>query len=83
SLKDHFEALGLSAEASDWLLRVWRAIQFFDDVQDGDPAFGLMDVARDCLVGFHTQPFFMRNAHRLLPLMEAALFKWEAANAAE
>lgn len=85
SLQSNFERIGLSPEASGWLLRIWRAIQVFDDVADGDPVSraDLLPVIHDCLIGLHTAPFFLRNAHRLLPVLETAFFKWRAANNAE
>lgn len=77
--------LGLPHDASEWTLDLWRAIQFFDDLVDE------ADIQRESfdqmlwgvLVGMPSNPFFVRHANTLLPVMAQAILKWQASDRAE
>jgi hypothetical protein len=81
-LADH---LGLAPDAVEFLLDVWRLIQVFDDVADGD------DVSRAdldaaiwaALVGLPDNPFFAKHRSTLTPIMAASIIKWQASDEAE
>ena len=85
-LEQHFiETLDLPSAATAWLLGMWDAIQFLDDVVDGD------DISRDrfdnalnqLLVAMPGNPFFAANASALLPVVAVQLLKWQASDIAE
>ena len=85
-LEHHFiETLSLPQDATNWLLSLWDAIQFMDDVADED------EVSRDqfdnalyqMLVGMPANPFFMSRAPVLLPVMVTAILKWQASDLLE
>lgn len=84
-LSQSFETLGLPPDAAKWLLDVWRAIQVYDDVADGDT------VARDdldrtiwaSLVGLQINPFHMQNAASLVPVLALQILKWQASDVIE
>lgn len=84
-LEHSFETLALGPDASRWLLDVWRAIQVFDDMADGD------SIARDdlnktiwaSLVGLQMNPFHAANAAALVPVLALQILKWHGANAVE
>ena len=85
-LEQHLiETLELPNAATSWLLGMWDAIQFLDDVADGD------DISRDrfdsalnqLLVAMPSNPFFIANASALLPVVAVQLLKWQASDIAE
>ena len=85
-LKRNFtEVLGLSQEASDWLIALWDVIQLFDDVADGDDIdrADLDAVIWNALIGLPSSSFYQQNAHILVPLMSVAVFKWKASDEVE
>lgn len=64
-LKRHFtEVLYLPEEASDWLIDLYRSIQLFDDVADGDPVDrkDLDHVLWHMMVGQYSNAFLLRRA---------------------
>lgn len=79
------ETLELPGQPVAWLLGMWDAIQFLDDVADGD------DVSRDqldcalnqLLVAMPSNPFFVAHASALLPVVAVQLLKWQASDKAE
>jgi len=79
------ETLSLPDVAVDWLMGMWDAIQFLDDVADGD------DITRNefdralnqLLVGMPSNPFFTSYSSMLLPVVAVQLLKWQASDAAE
>ena len=85
ALSQHFEALDLPQDAVRWLLDVWRAIQVFDDVADGDA------VSRDdldnalwaSLVGLQVNPFHIAHGASLVPVLALQILKWQGADTAE
>ena len=82
-LKKHLkEYLKLPHEAVEWLMMMWRTIQFFDDVYDQSLP-DKQDAGRvlwDVLFAMPTNPFFSRNAGMLYPVICNAMLKWSAAN---
>lgn len=79
------QGLALPRPAVDWLLDLWRAIQVFDDVADGDPIDRkLLDEAIwATLVDMPGNAFFQAHATHLLPLIATAILKWKASDTAE
>jgi len=84
-LQTHFDNLGLTPQASQWLLDVWDAIQLFDDVADKDDIErkDLDRVIYSAFVGFNQNQFFSENYHSLNGLLNVALVKWQASDTAE
>lgn len=82
NLKEVFE---LPAEAVDWLLMLWGAIQVFDDVADGDKVIrsDLDAVIWNTLVAMPRNPFFVVHAATLAPVLAAAILKWQASDRVE
>lgn len=84
-LTQSFDTLGFPPDASKWLLDVWRAIQVYDDVADGDP------VAREeldrtiwaSLVGLQVNPFHMQHGASLIPVLALQILKWQASDVIE
>ena len=79
------QALGLPPAAVQWLLDLWVVIQTFDDVVDGDQPTreNMRHAILLSLVNMPGNPFFLSNAHTLLPLMTTAVLKWVASDDAE
>ena len=79
------EVLGLSNEASEWLIALWDVIQLFDDVADDDDIdrADLDAVIWNALIGLPTSKFYQQHAHILVPLMSVAIFKWKASDTVE
>jgi hypothetical protein len=85
-LRTHFsDALDLPQVACDWLLDLWRVIQVFDDVRDGDPvdAPDLDTAVWKSLVSMPCNPFFRAHADALQSALASAVLKWGAANDVE
>lgn len=84
TLEDHFSnQLDLPRPAADWLLDLWRVIQLFDDVQDGDPPGDPMPALWAALIGMPCNPFYQAHAAALQSSVATAVLKWHAANTAE
>lgn len=85
TLAEHFEHLGLPDDAREWLLSLWNVIQVFDDAADGDPIdrANLDAAVWGALYGMPTNPFYIRHAHVLLPLLAVQVLKWKASDTAE
>ncbi len=79
-LNENLLEFGFSPDCRAFLLGLWDATQFFDDVKDGDPPELTDDVLWFCLVGMPSNPFFARNSGALVPGMATAICKWNAAN---
>jgi len=77
--------LDLPSQATSWLLGMWDAIQFFDDVADGDEVSrAQLDRAlNQLLVAMPSNPFFVAHASALLPVVAVQLLKWQASDKAE
>lgn len=82
-LEDHLDKLDLPQPAVDWLLDLWRVIQAFDDVHDGDPVRDVMPALWASLVSMPGNPFYLSNAAALQSALAIAILKWHAANVAE
>jgi len=73
--------LELPSQAVAWLLGMWDAIQFLDDVADGDEVSrAQLDRALNQLL---VNPFFVAHASALLPVVAVQLLKWQASDRAE
>ena len=77
--------LELPSQAVAWLLGMWDAIQFLDDVADGDEVSrAQLDRAMNqLLVAMPSNPFFVAHASALLPVVAVQLLKWQASDRAE
>jgi hypothetical protein len=64
---------------------MWDAIQFLDDVADGDTVSrSAQDRAfNQLLVAMPANPFFAANAGALLPVVAVQLLKWQASDMVE
>lgn len=85
-IAEHINSLCLTPDASRWLIDVYEAAQFFDDVFDGDHEKAhekCLDNVFRLLVLMPSNPFFYRNAAALLPIIHVNCLKWVAANNAE
>jgi hypothetical protein len=85
-LRHHFVTrLQLPADAAAWLLDLWRVIQVWDDVADGDPIdrAALDDAILTSLVGLPSNKFYLANAAHLAPVLALAVAKWKASDDAE
>lgn len=84
-LKKNYEALGLPQEAIEFLLAVWRAFQFFDDVADGDYSdrHQLDTALWASLVTIPQNQFFCDNRAQISPVISTAILKWQASDQAE
>lgn len=86
SLWSHFTiALRLPADAADWLLGLWTAIQVFDDVADGDTVSrnDLTAAIVNTLIVMPANPFFRAHVDQLTPVLTLAFLKWSASDTAE
>ena len=84
TLEEHFvNALELPDTAVDWLLDLWRVIQVFDDIHDGDLVADVMPALWGALVTMPGNPFYQANAAALQAAVATAILKWHAANEAE
>lgn len=78
-------AFDLPDAAIGWLIGMWDAIQFLDDVADGETiARSAQDQAfNQLLVAMPSNPFFAANAGTLLPVVAVQLLKWQASDMVE
>jgi hypothetical protein len=79
------ETLEIPEDASHWLMGMWDAIQFLDDIADGDAVGrGSFDRAlHHLLVGLPSNKFFTAHAQQLLPVVAVQLLKWQASDIVE
>jgi hypothetical protein len=84
-LSHSFGVLELPPDAAAWLLDVWKAVQVFDDVADGDAVSGddLNHAIWASLVGLQINPFHARHGQSLVPVLALQILKWHAANHVE
>lgn len=79
------ETLSLPDTAVSWLIGMWDAIQFLDDVADGDevtrPEFDR--ALNQLLVAMPSNPFFTAYSTTLLPVVAVQILKWQASDDAE
>lgn len=76
------KTLVLPAEAVQWLIDVWKCIQLFDDVADGDEVDrkDLNSVIWATFIGLHSNPFFEAKKAALLPVLATQILKWQASD---
>ena len=85
SLRQNLEALKLPAHAVDWLMMLFGAIQFLDDVADSAHIERSSTDAAiwDLLVAMPSSPFWAQNGAFLAPLLAAQVLKWQASDQVE
>lgn len=83
ALRQAFQKWGLPPEASVFLLKVWDAIQFLDDVKDGhaheNPDAGIYTL----IFALPFDPFLAHHRSILEGAFVTAYHKWQAANRIE
>lgn len=79
------EVFGLPEEARDWLISLWRAIQVFDDMADGDEVdrADLNKAIWAALIALPGSSFYRENGAILAPLVMVAVLKWQASDDVE
>jgi hypothetical protein len=85
ALGSHFQQLELPPDAAEWLLMLFHAIQFFDDIADDD------EIERDdfnmalwnTLIRMPSNRFFVEHSGHLMPLMSSMILKWQASDSVE
>jgi hypothetical protein len=85
-LRPNFEQVfELPPDAVDWLMDLWDAIQFFDDIADGDETSraDLDKVLWSSLIGMHMNRFYAANSTTLSPIVASMILKWQASDDAE
>lgn len=85
AIRDHLSQMGFPADAVDWICDLWRVIQAFDDLADGEkPSLAEVYAAGyAALVKMPGNPFFVARGNLLLPLLAVQFLKWQAANEVE
>lgn len=83
ALSEHLANLDLPADAREWLMDLWRAIQVIDDAKDGTANPEAADIAFGLFVRMPMNAFWQANQGSLLPVLALAVIKWRAANQAE
>lgn len=85
NVEQHLINLGFSDQAIAWLVDLWNVTQTFDDFRDGDPV-GNEECERaiyKALVTMPCNPFYLRNAVTLAPVVSQFVIKWSGANTVE
>lgn len=79
--------LKLPAQVADYLLSIYKIIQFFDDVADNEThkitRADFDEVLYQTLVGVYRNKFFSDYAQELLPILSNMIFKWQASDRLE
>lgn len=83
TLEKAFKILSLPEDASLFLLDLYEAIQFFDDIQDHDTISNVSVMANKILVELPMNPFYRQNINLIYPLINIQILKWSAANQKE
>ena len=85
ALKAHFTRFGLHGDAIVWLLDLWKCIQCFDDVADGDivERKDLDSTLWAVFIGMPSNPFYQANHTALSSVLATSLLKWKASDEAE
>lgn len=85
TLCGHLLAIGIPLNATQWLLDLYHVIQVFDDMADGDPSDreSVDKAVWLSLYAMPTNPFFILNAHELLPAVSELILKWKASDQME
>lgn len=85
ALTEGFSRLDLPQAASEWLVDLWRTIQLFDDIADGDydDRKQLDAAVWASLVKMPSNPFYQAHQTWLIPACATAILKWLASDKAE
>lgn len=70
-------------DARVFLLRLWNAVQFLDDVVDNDPRTDAVDQVYNIMVGLLTDPFLDQHRAQLVGVIGSAFHKWAASHQVE
>tara|TARA_R110000782_G_scaffold47595_3_gene104577 strand:+ start:3131 stop:3580 length:450 start_codon:yes stop_codon:yes gene_type:complete len=83
--RNFVEVFCLPEEATEWLIDLYRSIQLFDDVADGDTIDRkeLDHVLWHMMVGQYSNAFFAQKSAALVPLLANAILKWQASDHVE
>lgn len=85
ALRSCFAEFCFPPAASEWLCDIFQVIQHIDDIADDGsitrPA--LNGLLWKSLVSLPANPFFQMYAHSLIPLLQSAVMKWQAADHVE
>lgn len=84
-IKNFKEVFLLPESAIEWLVMLWDAIQFFDDIADNDETTreDLNSTIWNTLVAVHNNYFFLQNSSVLVPCVATMILKWQASDKAE
>lgn len=84
-MKELLSLLSLPTQAVEWLVELFDAIQFFDDIADKDEVSRqrLDDVIWSLLVSMPSNPFYREHLAHLSPLIASQILKWQASDKAE
>ncbi len=85
-LESYFvDVLSLPADACEWLLGLWDATQFLDDVADKDdvPRDRLDNAMNQLLVQMPANSFFIKHPTQLLTTVAVFISKWQASDRLE
>jgi hypothetical protein len=85
NVEQHLINLGFSDQAIVWLSDLWEVTQGLDDWRDGDEVDNRSceDTIYKSLVSLPCNPFFLRNAGVLGPVLSQFVVKWSGANTVE
>ena len=79
-----FKSLGFSSGAIDYLLGIFHAISYFDDIKDGGaPEITTETAVERILILNSSSEFFWQHGRALEPIILTQALKWAAANYAE
>lgn len=67
-------------EAVDFILKLWEALQIWDDIEDEKKIDGYNSLLSWLAFGKEYHPFFMQWAHLLRPAFLQVYLQWRAAN---
>ena len=83
TLKAFFtEVINIPDDAQEWLIGLWNATQFLDDVADGDTVSRpQIDAAiNELLIGMPSNDFYRKYMIQLLPVVGTFVCKWQASD---
>lgn len=83
TLAEAFNSYGLPVDASAFLLKVWDAIQFLDDIKDDDGPDDVDAGIYNLIVSLPSDRFLAANQAVLSGALATAYHKWQAANVVE
>ena len=79
------ELLELPPDARNWLISLWEATQFIDDVADDDKITRpqLDNALNQLFIQMPANPFYITNQVQLLPILAVFIAKWQASDRLE